>query len=333
MPQLVRARWRLQRALRRWRAGQTAAALRDGDRAVTMFAACATRRPGRGPDELVRATVAVAGFRAELADHAAAEQLCQCALAALDGRDNRRLRVEALVLLGSVRRLRGDFDRAEEPLRAALALASEQPHDPALLGSAHNALGVLFKDTRRYPAAAREYEIAWRLLGTAADLASIVCHNLAGLAYAEGQFVEAEAWIRRGLALREAIERPDSTGIASDIVVLGAVLVALERYAEAEELLRRALAIWAARFGPEHYEISVCLHNLAVLLQRRGEPDAALRSFQDALRIREAVLGTVHPEIAVILNNLAVLHEDQGRTDDAEACRRLVAGLVSRPSR
>jgi hypothetical protein len=84
VPHLVRARWRFQRALRRWRAGQLATALRDGDRAVTMFAALAIRRPGRGPDELVCALLAVAGSRTELADHAAAEQLCQRALAALD---------------------------------------------------------------------------------------------------------------------------------------------------------------------------------------------------------------------------------------------------------
>ena len=322
MLELVRARWRFQRALRRWRTGQVAIALDDGDRAVTMFAACAARPPGRGPDELACALLAMAGCRAELADHAAAELLCQRALVALDTRDNRALRVEALIRLGSVRRSRGDFDRAEETLRTALALAGDQPHDPALLGSAHNALGVLFKDTRRYPAAAREYEVAWRLLGTATDFAPAVCHNLAGLAYAEGRFVEAEAWIRRGLALREGTGRADSTGVAGDIVVLGAVLVALERYPEAEELLHRALDSWTARFGPEHYEISVCLHNLAVLHQRRGEPDAALRSFQDALRIREAVLGAGHPEVAVILNNLAALHESQGRTDDAAACRQ-----------
>lgn len=321
MPRLVRARRCFQRALRLWRAGQVATALHEGDRAVTMFAACAARRPGRGPDELVCAILAMAGFRAELADHGAAEQLCQRALAALGTRDNRTLRVEALVRLGSARRSRGDFDRAEETLRAAVAAAGEPPHDPVLLGSAHNALGVIFKDTRRYQAAAREYDIAWRLLGTATDFAPTVCHNLAGLAYAEGRFVEAEAWIRRGLALRGGTDRANSTGVASDMVVLGAVLVALERYAEAEELLRRALASWTAMFGPEHYEISVCLHNLAVLQQRRGEPEAALRSFQDALRIREGVLGAVHPEIAVILNNLAVLHENQGRTDDAAACR------------
>jgi len=34
MPHLVSARWRFQRALRLWRAGQTAAALHHGDGAV-----------------------------------------------------------------------------------------------------------------------------------------------------------------------------------------------------------------------------------------------------------------------------------------------------------
>src|SRR5262245_26038543 len=133
MLHLMRARWRFQRALRLWRAGQTVAALHHGDRAVTMFAAYTARRPGRDPDELIAPTLAMAGFRTELPDHATAERLCQWALVALDTRDNRRLRIEALIRLGHLRRLRADFERAEEALRAAVALAQQQPSDPALL--------------------------------------------------------------------------------------------------------------------------------------------------------------------------------------------------------
>ena len=59
---LVRARSRLQRALRLWRAGQTVAALHHGERAVSMFAALAARRPGGEPGELVAAALALAGF-------------------------------------------------------------------------------------------------------------------------------------------------------------------------------------------------------------------------------------------------------------------------------
>ena len=331
MLHLVRARLRLQRALRLWRAGQTAAALYHGERAVTMFAARAAGRPGGSPDELVAATLAMAGFRTELADHVTAQRLCQEALAALDIRDNRALRTEALIRLGNVRRLRGDFDRAEEALRGAVALAGRQPPDPGLLGAAHNGLGIVLKDTGRYSAAAREYDIALGLSAGATDLACAVHHNLAGLAYAEGRFAEAEVWARRGLVLRGRTDPARSTGVAADIAVLGAVLVALGRHAEADGLLRRALDVWTTRFGPEHYEVSVCLHNLAVLQQGRGEPDAALRGFQEALRIREAVLGPAHPELAVVLNNLAGLHEEQGRSDDAAACRRRARQLTRVP--
>ena len=319
MLRLMRARWRFQRALRRWRAGQITAALQHGDDAVTRFAACLDRRPGGEPEELVTAILAMAGFRTELADYTTAERLCQRALAVLDMRDNRKLRVVALVRLGSVQRLHGEFHRAEEALRSAVALAGQQPVDPALLCVAHNGLGIVFKETGRYQAAAQEYDVAFGLSESAIELAAAVHHNLAGLAYAEGRLVEAETWARQGLVLRERVDPAGSTGIAGDICVLGAVLVARQRYAEAEELLRRALGIWTARFGPEHYEVSVCLHNLAVLQQRRGEADAALLSFQEALRIRERVLGAAHPELAVVLNSLAAFHEDQGRTDEAAA--------------
>jgi tetratricopeptide (TPR) repeat protein len=322
MLRVMRARWRFQRALRLWRAGQITAALHHGDEAVTRFAEYLDRRPGGEPDELVTAILAMAGFRTELADYATAERLCQRALAVLDTRDNRKLRVVTLVRLGSVRRLHGDFHRAEEALRSAVALAGQQPADPVLLGIAHNGLGIVFKETGRHQAAAQEYDLALSLSDSAIELAAAVHHNLAGLAYAEGRFVEAETLARQGLVLRERADPAGSTGIAGDLCVLGAVLVALQRYAEAEELLRRALDIWTARFGPEHYEVSVCLHNLAVLQQRRGEAAAALLSFQEALRIRELVLGPAHPELAVVRNSLAAFHRNQGRTDDAADARR-----------
>src|SRR5438552_1786072 len=116
-------------------------------------------------------------------------------------RNLRRLLIGAAVAVGLL---------AATAAPAAAGLAStnhtepgRQPPDSAMLGAAHNALGIVFKDTGRYPAAAREYDIALGLSGPATDLAAAVYHNLAGLAYAESRFVEAEIWARRGLALRE----------------------------------------------------------------------------------------------------------------------------------
>jgi tetratricopeptide (TPR) repeat protein len=169
----------------------------------------------------------------------------------------------------------------------------------------------VFKDTGRFRDAAASYERAFHLcelaLGPNDPQIANVLHNLAGLAHAEGRPIEGEAHIRRGLQLREQVEKPTSTGIASDLAVLGALLLEQHRITEAETVLRRSQAIWEDRFGQEHYEVAIVQHNLAALCAVRGDHERAALAYRQVLHIKRRVLGERHPEVVALENHLAPL--------------------------
>ena len=110
-----------------------------------------------------------------------------------------------------------------------------------------------------------------------------------------------------GLQLRARAEGLDSTGTASDLAVLGALLLAQHRPTEAEPVLQKALAIWEGRFGKEHYEVAIVQHNLAALHAERGEHHRAALAYRQVLHIKRNVLGANHPEVAALEDHLARL--------------------------
>ena len=63
---------------------------------------------------------------------------------------------------------------------------------------------------------------------------------------------EAEALLRRALAIDERILGPDHPAVARDLVNLAVLLQDGGRLAEAEALVRRALAIDERIYGPDH---------------------------------------------------------------------------------
>ena len=271
--------------MRLWRAGHPTRALAALERAVARYPYGAER---------ARAVRTLGDFHFELARYGEAEAVLRRALD--EGS------TDALVPLAHSQRRQGRFDAAEATLQ-------EAPRT----GAVCNALGVVYKETGRFAEAAEQYAAALAASSVDVELHADICHNLAGLAYAQGRFAEAVAPAREALALRERV-RP--TEVAADVAVLGAVLVGVDELDEAEALLRRAYGMWTRRFGPDHYEAAVCLHNLGVLQYRRGDHAGAADTLRQALRIKQAVLGPAHYEIAALLDNLAVVKRRR-----AAACR------------
>src|SRR5260370_2674695 len=77
----------------------------------------------------------------------------------------------------------------------------------------------------------------------------------------EGQ--QAEALMRRTLALDEKILGREDPKVATDLNKLAGLLRETNRLAEAEPLMRRALAIDEKWYGPEHPKAASGLYNLA----------------------------------------------------------------------
>lgn len=84
--------------------------------------------------------------------------------------------------------------------------------------------------------------------------------------YEMGQYADAEALLRRALAIDERSYGPDHPNVATDLHYLARVLHDTNRLTDAEALYRRALAIHERSYGPDHPDVADDLHHLARLL-------------------------------------------------------------------
>ena len=214
---------------------------------------------------------------------------------------------DALTRRADTRRLTGEYAAAEADLDRALAMAVS----PLRVAGAHNAAGILAKDTGKFDAAADHYARA--LTGMRAtlgedhpDLASLF-HNLAGLAHARGRHAEGEPHARHAIALREQNFGPDSPEVAADLAVLGAVLAGQGRSEEAEAVFRSTLATWTRHRGPDHYEVAVSLHHLGVLHAAAGDHETASGELRRAWAVKNETLGPDHAETRALVADLDAL--------------------------
>jgi tetratricopeptide (TPR) repeat protein len=143
-------------------------------------------------------------------------------------------------------------------------------------------------------------------------------NNLGGLFEVKADYAQAEALMRRALAIGEQSYGLDHPNAMRSLSNLAHVLQATNRLAEAEPLMRRALAIDEKNYGPDDPDVAIRLSNLATLLHatnRRAEAEPLMRR---ALAIAEKSYGPDHPKVALRLHNLAQLLQATNRLAEAE---------------
>jgi tetratricopeptide (TPR) repeat protein len=92
-----------------------------------------------------------------------------------------------------------------------------------------------------------------------------VLNNLASLLRAKNRLAEAEALMRRALAIDEQSYGPDHPNVAIRLNNLARMLQDTNRLADAEPLFRRAVAIFEKSLGPDHPNTITARDNLAAL--------------------------------------------------------------------
>jgi tetratricopeptide (TPR) repeat protein len=212
-------------------------------------------------------------------------------------------------------------------MRGGRAVAIDELDTLEDLPSALNRQGLRCKDLAQHDEARAYYERALVILEQSptrreGDVATLY-HNLGGIEHARRDFVAAEAFARRGLALRRVLN--DDDALAADLVALGAILDGQQKFDEAETLYLEGLAILERSPARNRGEIAVALNNLGAQYLVRGRVTEALRLLTRALRLKLEYLDTRHPDVAVTLNNLAEARKRHGDLDRAERlCREAV---------
>lgn len=130
---------------------------------------------------------------------------------------------------------------------------------------------------------------------------------------------DAEAFLRRGLEIREERLGKDDRRVANILYDLAACIDTKHRQAEAESLWRRCLEIQEDQLGNDHVEVAYTLHQLAVCIDGNGDHEGAVAYLRRALGIEEAKLGKDSVEVAHVLHQLGVCVRECGRRDEATA--------------
>jgi eukaryotic-like serine/threonine-protein kinase len=216
-----------------------------------------------------------------------------------------------------------DLGKARPLLDQALSLvgASQDPDGRQLaasirksMASAEHRAGRTDVAVEQVQALLPEIESAF---GAVSAEVAMALEDLGDLQTLLARYPQAEASLRRALALRETVFGADHPRAIKARARLGATLGQAGRYDEAEIELRRALEASARSLGPDHRETLAAQEELALSLMDARKPAAALPLFEDALQRRQRLGGPPDRTLSTLLNNLGLLYRDLKRPRDA----------------
>lgn len=214
----------------------------------------------------------------------------------------------ALRLAGRALLALGDRDGARRSLEAAL-VAADSPLDAV---HAHQDLATVARSMGELADAARHLDEALTLAPAGACRA--LHREAAALAHRTGRLDDAE----RHAAHTLEVARPGEGPAALDRLLLGAILVDLERHAEAVTHLGLAVDELARSRPAGHIDVIHAQTELAEALRGAGQPQRAADTLAQVLGRRESAFGLDHPALASTLLALSIVSEELG---DAEQAR------------
>ena len=227
------------------------------------------------------------------------------------------LDADASALLADLYEQIGDFDRAQQLLKRALAASegSALPDDiraRVLIGVA----GVE-DDNDQYDVAIAHAKDGMQLLQetmpASAELTAkahnIIAHCLIG----KGDGNAAEALLRDALASDVAALGDRNESVAEEWVELGTVLGNAGRFDESEPAFQRGIDSWRALFGENSFHVAHALNELSNMLSDKGDLAGAERALRQSLAIRMETVGPQHRDTLIVQHNLLVTLELEGR--------------------
>jgi CHAT domain-containing protein/tetratricopeptide (TPR) repeat protein len=240
-----------------------------------------------------------------------------------------------LSALGGLARDKENFNEAAGYLERALASLQGANAPPSDVASAMDDLGDVYGLLGRFDDGERMLKLGLDLLdrsfGRNAESAlnyDKMLNDLGNLYLDAGRLSDAEAAMRRALAITRARNGDGHLNVAGTMGNLATVLEHEARYAEAETLYQQTLQIYEKIYGPSHPTTAIGLNNLANVYSAEGRHDTAAGLQERVLSIYEKTFGPESPDAGRALNNLANSYAELGRHAQAlDLYRRSLAAM------
>jgi len=268
--------------------------------------------------EAATALVHVSGDN--LRDFDAAENWARVADALLDRRSDQRsrARVELEFFIGIMHWRKGELERAQAELEAALALAGALTEDPRMLEiRVRKGLGSTLWSRGKPDEAAAQFEIVvdalTRELGPDHPKLGSALNNLASAHYSLGRHDLAEAEFVRVLEIYQASHGDEHPSVANSLNNLAVVYTRRGKLEQARDTHLRVIGIYERTLGLDHPELANSWSNLGRVLRRLHDFAGAADYYAQAYERRSAALGPEHSDTMTSLAGLALTSLDLAR--------------------
>lgn len=282
--------------------GQYGAAQQQLERAQAM----AEQRNQRNPVEEVMGLMHLADLRGKRGDAAGARAAYAQALEREQARAGTERNAAGQVRLARLHQALGHEDEAQAALARARA-AAEAAGDAAPMAQSTAPASLA---TRR---AAADLVYAWREIGR--------------LERERGRLAEAEAAVRRAIALSERLDGAGNVNLPPLQVQLGDALLARAAWSEAAELYGQALATLERTPGRTAAETPQLLEGMARVWRAKGDSAQAEAALRREIALVETYVASDHPQLASALDLLAETLPSGAGADDAQALRARAAAI------
>ena len=228
---------------------------------------------------------------------------------------------ELRTFIGRVYHEIGNYDKAEEMHRKALALHQRLSgsKSPAAAVSLYEVGLALCKkgDLREAESAHREaLETRRRLFGNKSVEVAASLNELARVYRHQQRLTESEALTREGLDIRRQLFGNENLEVANSLQHLMFVLGDEGKYAECETTARDALEMRRRLLGTEHVLVAASLLDLAWATGWTDKVKA--ESLQrEALAMQRKLLGDEHPDVSISLSSLGERLRQRGNLTEA----------------
>ena len=236
--------------------------------------------------------------------------------------------VDSLLNMAKVMTIKAELEPSETLYLEAIGrLESAGAQNTQKMADAHAGLAELYFRMGRYedaePVLVLVLEERRRLLGPDDPAVADAIEELGLNKFDQGEFEDAERYLRESLALRETIfgEQPHPD-LSENLNNLALLLMESGRYDESEALYRNAMAMNQQLYGDKHPSVATGLNNLGMLYRAQGELDKAAQTYREALAMNRALFGEAHPSVAQVLGNLAFISYEAGDLPAAIATNR-----------
>ncbi|WP_456622382.1 tetratricopeptide repeat protein [Bradyrhizobium sp. P5_C12] len=244
---------------------------------------------------------------------------------------------DTLSALGGLARDKENYKEAGDYFERVLAGLQAANAPPVDVASAMDSLGDVYGLLGRFDDGERLLRQGLSLLdrgfGQNAEAApnyDKMLNDLGNLYMDAGRLAEAEAVMRRSLAIARARSGDAHPNVAAATGNLATVLEHEARYAEAEKLYQQTLQAYERIYGSNHPTTAIGLNNLANAYTAQGRNEAAAGLQERVLAIYEKAFGAESPDVGRALNNLANSYANLGRNDRALGLYRRSLAVMER---